>query len=195
MTPCEELGYKVGDEFIIQEDSCGFVKGQTVKLYQDDGSNCPLFQGINSRYNLCDGQEGTYFNLDCVVKLVKEEKEEMQFDMSKEPWFIRYSNKEEFKLVDEWVKENYGDSLGVFYQNTMAMTNIDQSGIIRGNVMWLNEEHIKSGPERHEIKLTFKTVIDSVTFPEVKTEQQKQIEELEKTILLAQQQIEELKKI
>lgn len=65
---------------------------------------------------------------------------------------------------------------------------------IRSYVMWMAEQSLKT-TERYEIKLEFKAVVDSVTFPEVKTEQQKQIEELEKTILLAQQQIEELKKI
>ena len=160
---------KLGETFVIDD----LRTNQYGNYYRGSGFRCGVYESD--------------------LELVKEE-EEVKFDMKKEPWFVRYSNEEEFKLIDEWVKENYGDSLGMFYQNAVAMTNINQDGFIPGNIMWLNEDHINSGPVRHEIKFTFKTVIDSVTFPEVKTEQQKQIEELEKTISLAKQQIEQLKK-
>ena len=195
MTPCQKLGYKVGDNFIVQEDCSGFVKGQIIKLYEDDDSECPLFQGSNERYNLCGDTEGAYLSLDSVTKLVKEEKEEMQFDMKKEPWFIRVTNDQEFNAACDWVEENFGDYLETEYSsNKQGLTNTDDFGEICTHVMWMGE-HSFNQTERHEIKVTFKTVIDSVTFPEVKTEQQKQIEELEKTIFLAKQQIEELKKI
>lgn len=191
MTPCEELGYKVGDEFIIQEDSCGFVKGQTVKLYKDDGTTCPLFEGSNSKYELCGDHEGAYFDLDCVVKLVKEEKEEMQFDMHSHPWYIRVANEQEYNAARDWVKSKgfdfiYSDS---YYLGCAGICHDSKDD---DRVYRLDEQ--EDVDSHSEIKLTFKTVIDSVTFPEVKTEQQKQIEEPEKTILRAQQQIEELKK-
>ena len=192
MTPCQKLGYKVGDEFIIQKETCGFVKGQTVELYEDDGTNEPLFRGDNMCYNHCDGREGAYFDLDLVIKVVKEEKEEMQFDMKKEPWYIRVANEQEYELVQNWLLENYGTNCVAEYSrefkyltNTYSGGHVNKSWVMYGS---------GNKPERQEIKLTFKTVIDSVTFPEVKTEQQKQIEELEKTILLAKQQIETLKK-
>lgn len=200
-TPCEEMGYKVGDEFIVQEDACGFVKGQVIKLYRDDGSGCPLFQGINSWYNLCDGQEGAYFDLDCVVKLVKEEKEEMQFDMKgfdlkTNPWFIRVNNEQEYNAARDWVKSRGLDFKysGDYFKGLAAISNhLYSDGRIDDYIYRCDVEDDLS--EYQEIKVTFKTVVDSVTLPEVKTEQQKQIEELEKTILLAQQQIEELKGI
>lgn len=129
-------------------------------------------------------------------KLVKEEKEEMQFDMKgfdlkAAPWFIRVANEQEYNAVREWVKDKgfkfiysgdwYTGCEGIIYD-----AEIDGGKVYRLDA----EDDINT---LHEIKLTFKTVVDSVTLPEVKTEQQKQIEELEKTILLAKQQIETLK--
>lgn len=46
MTPCEKLGYKVGDRFeVIGHHS--FKKGDVVTLREDDGSECPAFTGEN----------------------------------------------------------------------------------------------------------------------------------------------------
>lgn len=131
-------------------------------------------------------------------QLVKEEKEEMQFnmkgfDLKTNPWWIAVRNREEYELVQKWLLENYGAKCIAehsrefkYLTNTTSGGHVEKSWVMHGS---------GDRPEHQEIKLTFKTVIDSVTFPEVKTEQQKQIEELEKTILLAKQQIEELKKI
>ena len=129
-------------------------------------------------------------------KLVKEEKEEMQFDMHSHPWFIRVENEQEFNAARDWVeslgfKFEYGNK---YEEDIVAISNYLNSSREVEPVIHKNKEQDDQS-EYNEIKLTFKTVIDSATFPEVKTEQQKQIEELEKTIFLAKQQIEELKKI
>lgn len=42
MTPCEKLGYKVGDKFTVIKDSY-FEKGTIVALSEDDGSKIPWF--------------------------------------------------------------------------------------------------------------------------------------------------------
>ena len=42
MTPCEKLGYKVGDKFTVIKDSY-FEKGTIVALSEDDGSEVPWF--------------------------------------------------------------------------------------------------------------------------------------------------------
>jgi hypothetical protein len=49
MTPCEKLGYKVGDRFEVVEDSPtkSLVKGDIAVLRSDDGSGCPDF--VNER--------------------------------------------------------------------------------------------------------------------------------------------------
>lgn len=46
MTKCEELGYKVGDEFIVNETGApfDFIKGEVVVLIHDDGGSCPRFK-------------------------------------------------------------------------------------------------------------------------------------------------------
>jgi hypothetical protein len=69
LTPCQKLGYKVGDKFEVLEDECGFEKGQIVVLYDDDKSDEPLFMGKNSRFTLCHGGEGAYLSLESVKKI------------------------------------------------------------------------------------------------------------------------------
>lgn len=43
MTPCEKLGYKVGDEFEVVEKSYKFDAGDVVCLQNDDGTAYPYF--------------------------------------------------------------------------------------------------------------------------------------------------------
>ena len=47
MTPCEKLGYKVGDEFKVVGDHGFFPINSTVTLYRDDGNNYPQFKQGN----------------------------------------------------------------------------------------------------------------------------------------------------
>lgn len=47
MTPCEKLGYKVGDLFEVVLYSDWFPKGSVVKLILDDHSNQPLFEQVS----------------------------------------------------------------------------------------------------------------------------------------------------
>lgn len=54
ITPCEKLGYKVGDKFeITGGEYAGWGLGSIVELVRDDGTICPEFTGIshkNARY-------------------------------------------------------------------------------------------------------------------------------------------------
>lgn len=52
MTPCEKLGYKVGDEFTVIEDSYKFVAGSIISLQKDDGTASPYFtnEGVKDEY-------------------------------------------------------------------------------------------------------------------------------------------------
>lgn len=43
MTPCEKLGYKVGDEFTVIEESYKFNVGDVISLQRDDGTGIPFF--------------------------------------------------------------------------------------------------------------------------------------------------------
>ena len=69
MTPCEKLGYKVGDKFEVVEASQGFRRGQTVTLFRDDRSESPLFKGDNTRYSNAAGSPGAYLMLSHVKPL------------------------------------------------------------------------------------------------------------------------------
>ena len=49
MTPCQKLGYNVGDKFVVIVDNpkqYSFAKGSIITLYEDDGSDFPLFKSI-----------------------------------------------------------------------------------------------------------------------------------------------------
>ena len=49
MTPCQKLGYNVGDKFVVIIDNpkrYNFTKGSIITLYEDDGSDFPLFKSI-----------------------------------------------------------------------------------------------------------------------------------------------------
>lgn len=73
-TPCEQLGYKVGDKFVVSKGIAGtFRVGETVWLYKDDGTSIPLFKGKTVRgFYLCDGEEGDYLSLNNVTPFVNE---------------------------------------------------------------------------------------------------------------------------
>lgn len=51
MTPCQELGYSVGDKFRVREGSQWFPEGCIVVLKFDDWSTQPLFQQITGVKN------------------------------------------------------------------------------------------------------------------------------------------------
>jgi len=54
MTPCEEKGYKIGDEFVVTEDHWNAKKGEKLTLLDDDGTSLPYFEkhtkGGDERY-------------------------------------------------------------------------------------------------------------------------------------------------
>lgn len=72
LTPCEQLGYKVGDKFIVVRHCSTFRIGTIVELFKDDCSSTPLFKGkTTGAWMLCKGEEGAYAELE-QVKLFKE---------------------------------------------------------------------------------------------------------------------------
>lgn len=130
-------------------------------------------------------------------ELVKENKMEQKFDMKTMPWYIRINNKQEFECTQKWLLDNYDNKLHKDYSTDIyAITNIDIEGNLANgyySVLWASRpEGIHKSAK--EIKLSFKTNVDSVEYPEVETGAQKKVKELEQTILNAQQQLAELKK-
>lgn len=114
------------------------------------------------------------------------------FDMKKEAWFIRYKDYYEFKAAKEWITENFGCCDELLYKSMGSdkiFTNTWTDGEICPRVLWGDDPHQNA----KEIKLSVKTVIDSVEYPTVETEKEKQLRELEATIAKASEQIKQLK--
>ena len=72
MTPCEKLGYKVGDEFEVISHHA-FKKGQVVTLHEDDGTECPLFAGDGGGASVFDGVECSFAKLNKQVRKIANE--------------------------------------------------------------------------------------------------------------------------
>lgn len=84
-TPCEELGYKVGDKFEVLEDCVDFSKGQIVHLYSDDGSECPFFVGEGGYIGVEIDNEvlrGSFVGLELVKKHEGLDEEDMEDEMA-----------------------------------------------------------------------------------------------------------------
>lgn len=77
MTPCEELGYKVGDEFVVVRGNGSLLEGDIVYLPEDDGTNCPKFSKKEGRTELdADSLSKTttaYLPLDWVTKIEEDD--------------------------------------------------------------------------------------------------------------------------
>ena len=69
MTPCERLGYKVGDEFEVISHHA-FKNGQVVTLHEDDGTECPLFAGDGGVAGVFDGVECSFATLNKQVRKI-----------------------------------------------------------------------------------------------------------------------------
>lgn len=69
MTPCEMLGYKVGDEFEVIRHHA-LKKGQVVTLHEDDGTECPLFAGDGGGAGVFDGVECSFATLNNQVRKI-----------------------------------------------------------------------------------------------------------------------------
>ena len=69
ITPCEELGYKAGDEFEVIRHHA-FKKGQVVTLHEDDGTECPLFSGDGGGAGVFDGVECSFATLNEQVRKI-----------------------------------------------------------------------------------------------------------------------------
>lgn len=69
MTPCEKLGYKVGDMFEVISHYA-FKKGQVVTLHEDDGTECPLFAGDGGGAGAFDGVECSFATLNKQVRKI-----------------------------------------------------------------------------------------------------------------------------
>lgn len=95
LTPCEQLGYKVGDKFVITGDSETFEKETIVELFEDDGSNIPLFKGKTvAGWTLCKGEEGAFTKLSQVTPYTESSTNKEENKMEEVNQQIKSVNKE-----------------------------------------------------------------------------------------------------
>ncbi|QYW06568.1 hypothetical protein uav_041 [Pseudomonas phage UAVern] len=73
-TPVQALGYRVGQQFVVNDAAAGFALGAIVTLNVDDGTNAPLFKGPNARYTLADNYRspGGFLSLHRVTPYIPE---------------------------------------------------------------------------------------------------------------------------
>lgn len=118
------------------------------------------------------------------------------FDMKTQPWFIKINSQEEFDLVQEWLIENYGKGLQCDwegYPKKSGVTNTTTERVVSNkHVMWMGEG-AKADKYASEIKFNFRKVIDNVEFPDVKSEQELEIERLTEIINQAQETLNKMK--
>lgn len=132
-------------------------------------------------------------------ELVKEETNVKEFDLHKDKWFIHTPTKEAFKLAQLWaIEQGFSWTTTVSKLSTLYLVECPEA---------LGGNHIKSGLLGHgdrefyeeeghkEIKLTFKTVVDTVEYPEpeiIETESQKELRILKEQIEQLTQQANKL---
>lgn len=108
-----------------------------------------------------------------------------KFDMKNQPWFIRVNNEEEFGVVADFLEAKGFSFYKKEYKSYVkAISNADLAGKIDNNkVSRLIESEVTKAIELgcFEIKFKFKTsiTIDSIEYPEVKSAQQVEIEQIE----------------
>jgi len=130
-------------------------------------------------------------------KLVEEKP---QFDLKKNPWFIRTGTKEKSEAAQKWLFE-HGMSWSGARGNVILnfgedyLVNVSGNGYVGEYVMWCSDSSPHASAK--EIIMEFETVVKSVTYPVLETEsakkaQDKKIKELKETIDKAQQQLEEM---
>lgn len=115
------------------------------------------------------------------------------FDIKKDKWFIYTPTHEISKMVQNWLFDQgfvwqHHEDTSVRYTSSLYLK---LSPFTTGAFCHTDSIDLKYDTSK-EIKLTFKTVIDSVEFPELKSEEQKQLDILLQQIQELQQQAEKL---
>lgn len=183
-----ESKFKIGDRVVCVDDS-GYTEFYVV--------NGAIYTVVDKWWDECESDEVSIRDVTEYPNDFKLHKEEpvKQFDMKTQPWFIRVNNEQEFNLAKEWAIScgiEYND-YGVSPENVIAICTANK---------YPAQEHfyyLVAGetPNKNakEIKLKFKTIIDSVEWPVVESEKDKKIRELKETIEAAAKQIKELEEM
>lgn len=173
--------FKIGQsvELINQTNWIGYTKGKTYEVVaMIDGMSHPNRVPIS--YCTCFPNDW---------ELVEEKP---QFDLKKNPWFIRTGTKEKSEAAQKWLFEqgvHWWHGMEIKDHGEKYLTNADSSGVTSSYIL---QGRLGAHASAQEIILEFETVVKSVTYPIVESEQDKKIKELKETIDKAQQQLEEM---
>lgn len=182
--------FKIGDKALrisgrFKNTYPGFV-GLIVDV-RPDGSI--VFEGDATRYD------------EACFELVKEEANVKEFDLHKDKWFICTPTKEAFKMAQLWaIEQGFGWGVISSTLSDGTLPNVEYSESIGGNHILCDrlgyadklfyQEH-----GHKEIKLTFKTIVDTVEYPEpelIETDSQKELRILKEQIEQLTQQANKL---
>jgi hypothetical protein len=184
MTPCEKLGYKVGDKFEVlwlQVDEA-FSVGSIIELYKDVGGETPLFKLIKGScdYVQCNGEAGAYLSLDLVKPLKETTYPTEPFKVS----LVDLTQDQKavvLKWLEEVAKSNSWD-YGYLYEpdyeiNYVWHVNDLRGGDVEGFIV-ATEDGKYNQVELPELTLSFSTSITGFNLPDKKSKQVLQMEEL-----------------
>lgn len=136
MTPCEKLGYKVGDKFWVREHpgSSAFTKNSVISLFDDDGSKSPLFKLVEGdcNHSHAEGKPGAYISLEYISRLepsVKRE-ETPTHNIEAGDWTCHQGDEELFEklkqacvnagIAQEGCRKQISDPLLVVYRDSCS---------------------------------------------------------------------------
>lgn len=196
MTPCEELGYKVGDKFeVVDGDASAFSKGSIIKLVKDGGTCYPLFRLVEGSCKIFD--ECGYCTLSKLKPLQNLPTENFKINLSN-------MSESEKEVAKKWLKD-VAESRGKSMDLTCEAYNKDLHLAVfsDASVVQVVSDYEKTGydgcaEDLPEIFLTFsKPTISSWETPSKKSEKELQLEELvgklQQQLKEAEQQLENIK--
>lgn len=125
------------------------------------------------------------------IEIINEEKQ--MFDLKKEKWFIYTPTQESSRIAQEWlfaqglVWQHHRDTK-VRYTESLYLK---LSPFTAGAFCHTDSIDLKYDQSK-EVKLTIKTIVDSVEYPKIETPEQKQLQEVMTKISELQAQAEKL---
>lgn len=195
MTPCEELGYKVGDLFEVVGSQGNFSKGSIISLAVDTGTTTPRFELIEG-YRI-DPFEVSKCHVNSLKPLPNLPTEDFKINLSN-------MSESEKEVAKKWLKD-VAESRGKSMDLTCEAYNKDLHLAVfsDASVVQVVSDYEKTGydgcaEDLPEIFLTFsKPTISSWETPSKKSEKELQLEELvgklQQQLKEAEQQLENIK--
>lgn len=126
-------------------------------------------------------------------EIVTEEKQ--VFDIKSSKWFIRTPTPEISEIVQRWLFEQ-GFLWQVLGKDRIINTDklyLVSSELCHNRFAWDDDLSSSKYKDYKEIKLTFKTIVSDVEYPETETQAQKDLKELEAQIAKLSEQAAKLK--